>query len=55
MSVKGSQVLSLEPFERYAKSGMLEYVVVEDVVTGDWATAVKGVDVVCHVASPVSM
>lgn len=52
---KGEHVLSLPAFQEARADGRLEYSVVEDVITGDYTRAMKGVDVVLHAASPVNM
>ncbi|RSH81540.1 methylglyoxal reductase (NADPH-dependent) gre2 [Saitozyma podzolica] len=52
---KGEHVLWLPAFRQAAADGRLQYCVVEDVITGDYTRAMKGVDVVLHAASPVNM
>lgn len=45
---KGEKVAELPVFKPYAKQ--LSFTVVEDLVTGDFTEAVKGVDAVAHTA-----
>lgn len=47
---KGTDVANLPVFKPYASK--LSFVVVEDLVSGDFTEAVKGVDALAHTASP---
>jgi nucleoside-diphosphate-sugar epimerase len=43
---KGEKVLALPCFEKY--EGKIEYVLLEDLIKGDYTDALKGVDAVGH-------
>lgn len=47
---KGEAVKQLPALSKYADK--ISYVIVEDLVSGDFTEAVKGVDAVAHLASP---
>ncbi|RXK36837.1 hypothetical protein M231_05921 [Tremella mesenterica] len=52
---KGDLVLSLPALSEYAQNGKLGYVIVPDLIKGDYEEAMKDVEVVIHAASPVNM
>lgn len=51
---KADGLKALPQFKDYAEKGQLEFVIVEDVITGDFDEALKGVDYFIHTASPFS-
>lgn len=47
---KGDSAIALPCFKQY--QGKIDYVIVEDLIQGDFTEALKGVDAVAHCASP---
>ncbi|CAO1614985.1 unnamed protein product [Sympodiomycopsis kandeliae] len=51
---KADALASQPAFKDFVSSGQFEFVIVEDVATGDFSSALKGIDHFIHTASPFS-
>lgn len=52
---KADTLASLPSFKDYVSSGALEFTIVEDVITGDFSSALKDIQYFAHTASPFSV